>query len=577
MLTSIHREALERFYRRVYGDNRAVRLASIACIAGLTAYTRVWPIAAAVAWAVAYAAGEFAMVAWWRSVAPRLADADLATVKRRQSELIAICAVACAICAVPGFFTPFAGRENQVVGLILSAAILLVAGAEHSLRRDMFVWTAPPAAAAMVWNAYALGQGPSTWVFVALAMCYVGNALALQQSNAKVFLELLRLRIDAEVANATKSEFLATVSHEIRTPLNGVLGMAQLMSRADLTPEQQSQVKVISDSGQSLLALLNSILDLAKIESGKIELEASVFDLGEAVQAAAATFAPLAEEKALEFVVEIAPALDGTWRGDCTRLRQVLINLVSNALKFTAHGAIRVSADSAPDGVVFSVADTGIGVPPDKLATIFEKFTQADSSTTRRFGGSGLGLAICERLVALMGGHMSVESTVGAGSTFTFGLPLTREAAPAAAAAPSERALADRQIKVLAAEDNATNQLILRALLETLDIDLTLVGDGQAAVEAFAADRYDAVLMDVQMPRMDGLAATAAIRRSERLSGHPRTPIVALTANVMAHQIEAYLAAGMDAHVAKPIELHALVSALDAALTREAETLAVSA
>jgi len=567
MLTSIHREALEKFYHRAYGDYRLLRLGSIVSIAALTAYTGVWPVACAVLWAFAYAASEVWLVIWWRRIQPRLAAGDMPQIKRLQSELIAICAIACAICAVPSFVTPFSGHDNEVMGVILSAAILLVAAAEHSLRKDMFLVTAPAAAVGLLWNLFSLGDGVGAWIFAGLGLFYIGNALALQQSNVKVFLDLLRLRADAEAANIAKSEFLATVSHEIRTPLNGVLGMAQLMARSELTTVQRGQLNVISDSGQALLGVLDGILDLSKVESGKIELEARAFDLEQTVTAASAVFAPLATEKGLAFSVEVAPQLQGSWQGDAARIRQVLSNLLSNALKFTVAGAIRLDVEPSPDGLVFRVADTGIGIPADKLGAIFEKFTQADCSTTRQFGGTGLGLAICERLVALMGGRIAVESRVGVGSTFSFVLPLQREVArePEAHSAP-EAANDARPIRILAAEDNSTNQLILSALLGTLGVDLTLVDDGEAAVEAFSTTRFDVVLMDVQMPRMDGLEATAAIRRRERLSGRSRTPIIALTANVMPHQIEQYRTAGMDAHVSKPVDLSTLVDAIDTAL-----------
>jgi signal transduction histidine kinase/CheY-like chemotaxis protein len=569
MLASVYRETLEKFYHRVYGDQRLLRIASMAVLAALTAYVGVWAPFWAALWFAVYVASEFALVVWWRAIQPRLRSADRAGISALELQLIAICAISCAVCAVPGFVTPFSGRDNQIFGVLLSAAVLLVVAAEHSLRKSMFLATAPPAAIAMLWNLYSLGHGVSAWIFVFVGFCYVANARSLQLSNAKVFLDLVRLRADAEAANTAKSEFLATVSHEIRTPLNGVLGMAQLMLREDLAPRHRGQAQVIADSGQTLLGLLNSILDLSKIESGKFELEPHPFDLADLTRGAASVFKPLAEQKDLALRVELSPLATGCWRGDGAKLGQVLANLLSNALKFTAKGAITLSVDPAPGGLTFRVADTGIGIAPEKLALVFEKFTQADSSTTRRFGGSGLGLAICQRFVTLMGGELTVESQVGVGSAFAFTLPLERAAeaaSPLASAAPEAADHAERLIKVLAAEDNATNQLILQAMLAPLGVELTLVGDGAAAVEAFGVGRFDLILMDVQMPRMDGLAATAEIRRLERAAGRPATPIIALTANVMRHQIEQYRAAGMDGHVAKPIELTALARAIDAAL-----------
>jgi len=569
MLATIYRETLEKFYHRVYGDQRLLRVASMAVLAALTAYVGVWAPAWAALWYAAYVASEFALVLWWRAIQPRLQAAEREGIAALELQLIAICAISCAICAVPGFVTPFSGRDNQIFGVLLSAAVLLVAAAEHSLRKSMFLATAPPAAIALLWNLYSLGHGGAAWIFLFVGVCYVANARSLQVSNAKVFLDLVRLRADAEAANTAKSEFLATVSHEIRTPLNGVLGMAQLMLREDLAPRHRGQAQVIADSGLTLLGLLNGILDLSKIESGKFELDLHPFDLAEIVGGAASVFKPLAEQKDLVVRVEVSPLAVGHWRGDGAKLGQVLTNLLSNALKFTAKGAITLSVDPAPGGLAFRVADTGIGIAPEKLALVFEKFTQADSSTTRRFGGTGLGLAICQRVVTLMGGELTVDSQVGVGSAFAFTLPLVREAvgaAPPAAAAPEAIDQTDRAIKVLAAEDNATNQLILRAMLAPLGVELSLVGNGAAAVEAFGVGRFDLILMDVQMPRMDGLAATAEIRRIERVAGRPATPIIALTANVMRHQIDQYRAAGMDGHVAKPIELTALARAIDAAL-----------
>ncbi len=569
MLAPIYRETLEKFYHRVYGDQRLLRIASMAVLAALTAYVGVWAPFWAALWFAVYVASEFVLVVWWRAIQPRLRSADRAGISALELQLIAICAVSCAVCAVPAFITPLSGRDNQIFGVMLSAAVLLVAAAEHSLRKSMLLATAPPAAIALLWNLYSLGHGVSAWIFVFVGVCYVANARSLQVSNAKVFLDLVRLRADAEAANTAKSEFLATVSHEIRTPLNGVLGMAQLMLREDLSPAHHDQVRVIADSGQTLLGLLNSILDLSKIESGKFELEPHPFDLADLTRGAASVFKPLAEQKDLALRVELSSLATGCWRGDGAKLGQVLANLLSNALKFTAKGAITLSVDPAPGGLTFRVADTGIGIAPEKLALVFEKFTQADSSTTRRFGGTGLGLAICQRFVALMGGELTVESQVGVGSAFAFTLPLERladDAAEKVAAAEVAAAQAERSIKVLAAEDNATNRLILQALLAPLGVELTVVGDGVAAVEAFGAGGFDLILMDVQMPRMDGLAATAEIRRIERSAGRPATPIIALTANVMRHQIEQYRAVGMDGYVAKPIELSALARAMDAAL-----------
>lgn len=372
----------------------------------------------------------------------------------------------------------------------------------------------------------------------------------------------------AERVSRAKSEFLANTSHEIRTPLSAVLGMVQVMERHPLDPDQRRRLQLIADSGKALLAVLNSVLDLAKIEAGKLELDERPFDLEQTVRVAVSSFETLAVQKELALTVEVAAEVAGAWRGDSDRLRQVLSNLVSNAVKFTPQGHVSVRVGAAEDGVRFSVVDSGIGIAADKQAMIFEAFAQADASTTREFGGTGLGLAICSSIVRTMGGRLEVRSTPGEGSEFAFVLPLGRiDAAPAAVATAGEDG-APPSLRILVAEDNPNNQLVLSALLEPFGVELTLVDDGQAAVDACAVGGFDVVLMDAQMPRLNGVEATQAIRRMERERGLPRLPIIALTANVMAHQVEEYLQAGMDGFVAKPIQLAELVAALAAVPSR---------
>jgi signal transduction histidine kinase/NO-binding membrane sensor protein with MHYT domain/CheY-like chemotaxis protein len=391
------------------------------------------------------------------------------------------------------------------------------------------------------------------------------EAEARRKAEAAAALESRARRL-AEAASTAKTEFLANMSHEIRTPLNAVLGMVQVMERDGLSDAQRQRLEVIGSSGRALLAILNDVLDLTKIEVGRLEVEAARFDLVEAVELAAAAYAPMADQKDIAFELDIDRAVRGWWIGDSARLRQVLTNLISNALKFTSAGRIEVTVQRTQAGVSFAVADTGIGIPRDKLDAIFEKFTQADASTTRRYGGTGLGLAISHELVRLLGGELTVASTEGEGSRFAFSLPLrlTDEAPPDAqpAAAPGP----DRPIRILAAEDNPTNQLVLAALLEPVGVALMTVGDGRQAIEAFIGGDFDLVLMDVQMPVMNGVEAAAEIRSWEALRGLARTPILALTANVMRHQIEEYLQAGMDGFVAKPIEAAKLFEAIQAAL-----------
>lgn len=379
--------------------------------------------------------------------------------------------------------------------------------------------------------------------------------------------KLAELRADE--ANDAKSAFLATMSHEIRTPLNGVLGMVQAMAANELPAVQRERLDVIRQSGESLLAILNDILDLSKIEAGKLDLEEIDFDLGEVAHGAHSTFTALANKKGLSFSLNMDGA-SGVYRGDPTRLRQIIYNLVSNALKFTEKGEIRVDASRQGAELRLRVTDTGIGIPADKVATLFSKFAQVDASTTRRFGGTGLGLSICRQLAELMGGTLELETELGRGSIFTVTLPLPRVGDQMLAVAIKAPETQDRPrlgtVRVLAAEDNAVNQLVLRTLLLQIGLEPVVVPDGLQAVAAWEHEPWDVILMDVQMPQMDGIAATRAIRARELETGRPRVPIIALTANAMSHQRSEYEAAGMDAFVSKPISINCLFEALERAL-----------
>jgi PAS domain S-box-containing protein len=377
---------------------------------------------------------------------------------------------------------------------------------------------------------------------------------------------LLRAKEEAEAANRAKSAFLATMSHEIRTPLNGVLGMAQAIAFDTLTPLQRERLDVLRESGETLLAILNDVLDLSKIEAGKLELEVAEFDLAAVARGAYAAFTAQANRKALGFSLAIEPRALGRYRGDSTRVRQILYNLVSNAVKFTEQGSVVVGVDRVDDELVLSVADTGIGVAPAQLGRLFGKFEQADASTTRRFGGTGLGLAICRELAQLMGGRINASSAPGQGSTFTVSLPLPYAggAADTPAAAVADRAPeASRALRVLCAEDNSVNQLVLKTLLHQVGVEPVIVADGLQLIEAWRREAWDILLVDVQMPVLDGPGAVQRIRAEEAISGARRTPIIALTANAMAHQAAEYLAGGMDAVVGKPIEIGQLFETIE--------------
>jgi signal transduction histidine kinase/CheY-like chemotaxis protein len=393
--------------------------------------------------------------------------------------------------------------------------------------------------------------------------------------------DLEHARDAANAANVLKTQFLANMSHEIRTPLNGVLAMAEVMAMGDLAPVQRDRLQIIRQSGGLLLAVLNDVLDLSKIEAGKMTLINEPFELQPVVTPVIESFAVMAQGKGLAFGLEVAPEAAGWWQGDADRLRQVVGNLLSNAVKFTPHGSVKGILDLAPGtgALRFTVRDTGVGIAAEKLPSLFEKFTQADNSATRRFGGTGLGLAICRELVQMMGGSINVESREGHGSTFVVELPLQRAAGrdAEAVAHPQEEQV---NLRLLAAEDNATNQQVLAAVMESLGIDIDIVADGQQAVAAWTGCSYDLILMDIQMPVMDGICAAREIRRLEGEGGRARTPIIALTANAMSHQVEDYIAAGMDGHVAKPIEIAKLYEAISAALNAAAtggETHAIEA
>ena len=382
--------------------------------------------------------------------------------------------------------------------------------------------------------------------------------------------EVTTARDAAEQANLLKSQFLANMSHEIRTPLNGVLGMAQAMSAGKLSAAQRERLEIVQRSGASLLAVLNDILDLSKIEAGFLELEDAPFDIEDVATDACAIFTSTAARKALPLVLDIADDAKGSWRGDAVRIRQVISNLVSNAVKFTEQGEIRVliqretTADS--DVLAISVSDTGIGVSAENLPKLFEKFIQADSTTTRRFGGTGLGLTISRHIVELMGGTIEVESRVGVGTVFLIRMPLTFLGQPDSIHGEPAEDFAPpadlSSLRVLAAEDNHTNQLVLTTLLQSFDVEPVMVADGREAVRAWEAGSFDLIFMDVQMPVLDGVAATREIRAIERKTGRPPIRIIAVSANAMIHQVAEYLAAGMDGHVSKPIAIERLYDAL---------------
>ncbi|MFO0316791.1 MAG: ATP-binding protein [Hyphomonadaceae bacterium] len=482
------------------------------------------------------------------------------------------------------------------IGPLIIALAILIGALTHVISTNLSYLTA------FLAGALPLVMGNISVPAVMIASHAYEDSAVFQASVAMVFLltyslsaayqswqrqtKLAKTLEQVSLASDAKSQFLATMSHEIRTPLNGIVGLAEVLNNTQLTTSQQEMVNLVRTSGETLERLVSDVLDSAKIEADKLELSIAPFNLRETIETAAHTFRRRAEEKGVAFNLVIQPEAEGRYLGDAVRIRQIISNLTSNAIKFTEKGRVDIQVDALEiDGesveLRIQVSDTGIGFDPKASQHLFSRFEQADNSISRRFGGKGLGLSICKSLCELMDGSISATSQLGSGSRFEVRIQVkSAEPLKAGARLPSsmsfEEALAlnDESVgptglRVLVAEDNPINQKVITFMLEPMGMTPVMAANGREALAFFKIDSFDLILMDMMMPEMDGLAATQAIRAWEKQNNLPRTPIAMLSANAMSEHVKAALAAGCDVHIAKPVTPASLVTGMTEALFME--------
>ena len=465
------------------------------------------------------------------------------------------------------------GGHGQAAGVALIGGVLIymIRGCHKSFIQ-MLVTGVPPAVALLILPLFVatwknkLGLLACTGLLVAYALSSAVSAVRSYVQLRKTTAALMIKQQEAEAASIAKGEFLANMSHEIRTPLNGIIAMAHVMAAAPLPPREKEAAKLICSSGLTLERLLSDILDLAKVEAGQLEIQPSSFRLSDLVESAASLARTLAEDKGLRLAITIEDAADCNVIGDEVRITQILTNLISNAVKFTSHGLVSISLTKTLEcRFRFSVQDTGVGFGEAEKARIFDRFQQADGTITRRFGGSGLGLSISRHLVEMMGGILDCDSTPGEGSVFWFELDLPEDEATVSANEPA-RAGPIMARRLLVVDDHPTNLTVVQIILDGAGVLVTTATDGRAALSAWEDSEFDLVLMDMQMPVMDGLTAVRQIRALEGRTGRRRTPIIMLTANASPDHIRASSEAGADGHLTKPISPSSLFASIEAAL-----------
>ncbi|MFN7086700.1 MAG: ATP-binding protein [Burkholderiales bacterium] len=485
---------------------------------------------------------EFEGGALLTSMMGTVAAANIYPLTSGQSAILVIAAI-CAMLAVATLFVVLVGRAFQYYVVPQLTALMAVSVFDPRVYSPVFA--------------------------VAVPVFYLTLRRAARRHRAASELSIRR-RIATDAANAAKTQFLANMSHEIRTPMNGVLGALDLLGHSELTPAQRHLLETATSSGEALLTVLNEVLDFAKIEAGKLEVIREPLAIRSVLLSVANLFSPLAQRKGLTLATNFDPTLPARVRGDAAHLRQVLLNLVGNAIKFTERGSIVIRARRGAGGndahplVVFEVEDTGIGIAPEIVPRLFTPFFQADQSNQRRFGGTGLGLVISKRIAEAMGGELSVVSTPGRGSTFRLSLALEALASPheSAAAAAATGAPLGLAGKVLLVEDNAVNRMLMGAMLKKLGLEVIEAENGEIALQQLQRMSVDLVLMDCQMPVRDGFSATREIRERERLALAPHIPVVAVTANALSGDADRCFQAGMDAYLAKPFTLDQLREAV---------------